>query len=385
MPKRPNNDGSIGRYKDGWRAQYTDPATKKQKALYAKTQAEAARKLRDKLAEIRRGAYVPADRMTTGAWLTQWFNTFYKPTVKASTAATTYTNLNKLIRALGDIPLQRLSTTDIQNFVLAQQRDGISPNTIKRYLKVLQQALKQAIAMRKLSENPLDAVQAPPSVPKEIDFLTTEEQYALLSILPDTTHGLAIRFLLGTGLRISELCGLQWHDVKPDGLHVERNYIVVKSLETGKYNGSYTPPKTATGKRVIPLNDTLQSILSTQKELQQQDHTRCGSAWSGPAPGRGLCPIFSSMLGTPMDRHNLDRSFNRYLQQARLTHRGIHALRHTFATNWVRSGAEITTLSRILGHTDAAFTYKTYCHTDPATMAQGMSNMEQFLQTPGAR
>lgn len=26
--------------------------------------------------------------------------------------------------------------------------------------------------------------------------------------------------------------------------------------------------------------------------------------------------------------------------------------------------------------------YKTYCHTDPATMAQGMSNMEQFLQTP---
>lgn len=379
MPKRPNNDGSIGRYKNGWRAQYTDPATKKQKALYAKTQAEAARKLRDKLAEIQRGTYVPADRLTTGAWLEQWFTTFYRPTVKASTAATTYTNLRKLISAIGTVQLQRLEAHHIQAFIADQQRKGISPNTIKRYMKVLNQALHQAILLRKIHTNPMLAVHAPPMVKPDIQFLTAEEQRTLLAILPETTHGNAIRFLLGTGLRASELCGLQWKDVQADGLHVERNYLMIKSLDNGRYTGVYSPPKTEVGKRTIPLNTTLQTLLAAQKTIQLRDFTSCGSAWAGHTPGQGDCPIFASMLGTPMDRNNLDRSFDRFLRQANLPHRGVHALRHTFATNWVRSGSEITTLSRILGHTDAAFTYKTYCHTDLTAMAQGMTAMEQFL------
>ena len=379
MPKRPNHDGSIGRYKDGWRAQYTDPVTRKQKALYAKTQAEAARKLREKLAEIQRGAHVPTDRLTTGAGLEQWFFTYYHPTVKASTAATTFTNLRKLIAGIGAVQLQRLEAGHIQAFIAEQQRQGISPNTIKRYLKVLGQALKQAVLLRKINNNPMEAVHAPPMEKPEIEFLTRDEQRALLAALPETTHGLAIRFLLGTGLRASELCGLLWKDVKADGLHVERNYLMVKSLDTGKYTGVYSTPKTEVGKRIIPLHPTLCALLDAQRDIQQQNCTKCGTAWAGPQPGTGECPIFSSMLGTPMDRSNLDRSFDRFLQQANLRHRGVHALRHTFATNWVHSGAEIVTLSRILGHADAAFTYKTYCHTNLDAMTQGMANMEQFL------
>lgn len=380
MPKRPNNDGSIGRYKDGWRAQYTDPVTKKQRALYAKTQAEATQKLREKLGDIQRGAYVPTDRLTTGAWLEQWFFTFYRPTVKPSTAATTFTNLRKLLAAVGNVPLQRLEAGHIQTFIADQQRQGISPNTIKRYLKILNQALKQAVLLRKIHDNPMLAVHAPPMEKPDIQFLTFEEQKALLAVLPETTHGIAIRFLLGTGLRASELCGLQWRDIQADGLHIERNYLMIKSLETGKYTGVYSTPKTEVGKRIIPLHPTLLALLATQRRIQQEHFAKCGSAWAGSNPGAEDCPIFSSMLGTPLDRNNLDRSFDRFLQQANLRHRGVHALRHTFATNWVRSGAEIVTLSRILGHADAAFTYKTYCHTDLRAMAQGMTNMEKFLQ-----
>ena len=52
-----------------------------------------------------------------------------------------------------------------------------------------------------------------------------------------------------------------------------------------------------------------------------------------------------------------------------------------FATNWVRHSPDVSTLSRILGHADAAFTYKVYCHVDQASMKSGMDMMETFLRT----
>ena len=60
--------------------------------------------------------------------------------------------------------------------------------------------------------------------------------------------------------------------------------------------------------------------------------------------------------------------------------RGVHTLRHTFATNWARNNPDVVSIARVIGHSDPAFTYKTYCHTDPATMHEGMAMMEQFLQ-----
>ena len=380
MPKRPNNDGSIGRYKDGWRGQYTDPITHKQKALYGKTQQEVRRKLQAKLDEIRRGAYVPADRLTTGAWLDEWFNTFYRATVKPSTAATTYGNIRRLKESFGNVPLQQLTAVHIQRFIRQQQTEDRAPATIKRYMKVLSQALEQAISLRKLQENPVKAVRMPPMQRTEIRTLTAEEQHTLLESLPDTTPAHALQFLLGTGMRVSELCGLCWKDLCEDGLHVDRTYMIVKDLDNGGSRGCYGTPKTATGKRVIPLTETLHSILAAQKEQQQQDHTKCGTAWQGPEPGSADCPIFASMVGTPLDRHNLARSFRRLLKDADLPTRGIHALRHTFATNWVRKSPDVVSLARIIGHSDPAFTYKTYCHTDATAMNEGMAMIEQFLQ-----
>ena len=58
----------------------------------------------------------------------------------------------------------------------------------------------------------------------------------------------------------------------------------------------------------------------------------------------------------------------------------MHALRHTFATNWVQTSPDIVALARILGHTDPAFTYKTYCHAEARSVVQGMGGMEAFIR-----
>ena len=382
MPKRrPNNDGSIGRYKDGWRGSYTDPVTHKQRAVYAKTQAECKEKMDAKLAEIRAGSYVTPDKMTVEAWLLFWFDNFYRRSVKASTAATAKSNLDKLTAALGKIKLQKLSTVDIQRFVTKELDEGRRASTIKRYLTVLTLALDQARELNKINSNPVEHVKLPKQEKKEIQFLTREEQTRFKAACPSSTNGRALLFLLATGLRVSELCGLQWKDLQEDGIHIERINMTIKDLQEDGYINVTGTPKTSAGKRCIEWTPTLRSLLEEQRQTQIRERLKAGSAWTSADVGRGSAYIFANKVGKPSDRHNLNRAFAAILDKAELPRRGVHTLRHTFATNWVQEGATIADLSHILGHTDTAFTYKTYCHADRRSIRQGMLAMDALLQS----
>ena len=380
MPKRrPNNDGSIGRYKDRWRGAYTDPVIHKQRYVYGKTQAECKAKLDEKLAEIRKGIYVQPDKMTVEGWLTFWFDKFYRRTVKASTAATTWGNIKgKLIPALGKYQLQKLSTVHVQTFVAAEMDAGRNISTIRRYLKVLNQALTQARELQRMNTDPVKGVKLPTMDKPEIQFLSHDEQAAFLSACPSTTNGRALRLLLYTGMRVSELCGLKWQDVQEDGLHVERINMTIKDLQEDGYVNVTTPPKTKAGKRIIPLTQQARALLEEQRSIHLRERLKAGSAWAVDDTGKPSSYIFANRIGHPADRHNLNRSFRGLLDKIGLPSRGVHTLRHTFATNWVQKNPDITALSHILGHTDPAFTYKTYCHADQRSMNQGMAMMESF-------
>lgn len=377
--RRPNNDGSIGRYKDRWRGAYTDPVIHKQRYVYGKTQAECKAKLDEKLAEIRKGIYVQPDKMTVEGWLVFWFDKFYRRTVKASTAATTWGNIKgKLIPALGKYQLQKLSTVHVQAFVAAEMDAGRNISTIRRYLKVLNQALTQARELQRINTDPVKGVKLPTMDKPEIQFLSHDEQAAFLAACPSTTNGRALRLLLYTGMRVSELCGLKWQDVQEDGLHVERINMTIKDLQEDGYVNVTTPPKTKAGKRIIPLTQQARFLLEEQRGIHLRERLKAGSAWATDDTGKPSSYIFANRIGHPADRHNLNRAFRGILDKIGLPGRGVHTLRHTFATNWVQQNSNVQDLSRILGHTDTAFTYKTYCHADQRSMNQGMAMMESF-------
>ncbi len=115
-------------------------------------------------------------------------------------------------------------------------------------------------------------------------------------------------------------------------------------------------------------------LLNRQRLAQKQECLKVGRQYDEKD---GY--IFANMLGNLADRHNIARAFRNLCKKARIESRGIHTLRHTFATNWVRHSPDVPTLSRILGHADAAFTYKVYCHADQTSMKNGMEMMEVFV------
>ncbi len=74
-------------------------------------------------------------------------------------------------------------------------------------------------------------------------------------------------------------------------------------------------------------------------------------------PRRLANHVFCTRDGSRLSYHNLNRDYGQLCAKAHITKEGsFHRLRHTFATNYVRSGGNILYLSRVLGHTTLQMT-----------------------------
>ena len=200
-----------------------------------------------------------------------------------------------------------------------------------------------------------------------------------MEALPDSTYGRCLRFILGTGLRASEATGLRWQDILEKCFSVNQlitEYRDYESDDGPKVKKDSSSPKTSAGNRTIPLTMNMQNLLHEQQMAQTKNKEQIlakGISWQSS----GL--VFCGPQGQPLDRHNLARTLRTSLDKASLPHRGIHALRHTFATNAVQSGMDFRTLTEIIGHSKIAFTLQTYAHSDLETKRKALETMEADL------
>lgn len=284
---------------------------------------------------------------------------------------------------MGKIKLQQLRLDHVQAFANAQTRKGLRPGTVKRHITILKSAMEQAQKCRIITANPAEGVKLPKQTKKEINPLSEEEVARLLPVLPNTTNGRAIRFILGTGLRISELCGLRWCDLSKDGFSVNQITYTINGQTVSEDEKEtiriFSEPKTEMGKRYIPFNAKTFCITEEQKFAQRVERLRVGEAWQGGEPGQGEQHVFATITGKPLDRHSVGRCLKSCMKKAGIAPRGIHSLRHTFATLWVQRGQEIRTLSEILGHSKVSFTMQTYVHSNNEIKKAGMVGMADII------
>ena len=121
--KRVNGEGTIGKRKDGrWEARYIagrDPETGKQirKSILGKTQAEVRTKLKEALAEATEIDVVKSGEYNVAGWVQAWYSLYAQPNVRETTARyyKGYIDHHVILR-LGDIPLNKLTSLDIQQF-----------------------------------------------------------------------------------------------------------------------------------------------------------------------------------------------------------------------------------------------------------------------------
>ena len=196
--RRANGEGSIRKRKDGrWEGRYTagrDPVTGKviYKNVLGKTQAEVKEKLK---AAIEKTGVQPlkTEYYTVGQWLDAWMENYAKLQVRASSYKTYQGFVENHIKpALGDLPLEKLTSMDLQRLykhLLESGRvectesrskpKGLSVKTVRNINQMISSALNCAVEQRLIPRNPTKGCVLPKLERKEMKILLPENPMSL--------------------------------------------------------------------------------------------------------------------------------------------------------------------------------------------------------------
>jgi len=380
MPKRRGNgEGSIRKRKDGrWEGRYTagvDPLTGKalSRNVLGKTQSETLEKLKAAIKEAEKIDIQRAEQYTLAQWASLWFETYSKPHVRESTALY-YENYIRqhIIPRLGDVPLKKLTSLQIQRFYNEVKAGGrikrnnkitdlsLSNRTIRGLHMLLHNCLEQAVRERLISVNPTDNCRIPPKERKEMKVIPPEKIGDYLKAAKE--HGVLAMFYLelSSGLRRGELLALLWSDLDIES----RTLSITKTVH--RYNGELKvlPPKT---------ENSIRKIIIPQQAVNLLEEGHCrhpNNPYMFPSP----------VTGGMYDPDAIGRTHKKLLARAGLESSiRFHDLRHTFSTIMIQNGVDAKTLSGMLGHYSAAFTLDTYTHITTQMQEAAAEKMSNFM------
>ena len=229
--RRKRGDGGISLRKDGrWEGRcvigYNEKGLPVTKNVLAKTKSECAAKLKALKDSIKTPAPdQPKPGILLSNWLDHWYQGFKKPNLRPNTQMSYERRIYQhIIPKLGSIQLDKLTTSDIQQFYAEQKKsgrllqtelygEGLSDQTVRGLHTTLHTALDKAVAEKLIFRNPADGCRLPPAKAREMQVLAPEEiQRLLIQAKEDGCFELLL-LELSTGLRRGEICALQWDDL----------------------------------------------------------------------------------------------------------------------------------------------------------------------------
>ena len=337
--------------------QYDQTGKRIIKNVLGKTQAEVKEKLKAAISESQKLDVSKAGIYTVSSWMKMWYEVYAEPRIRPNTKAY-YANYieNHIIPGIGSIPLDKLTTIQIQRFYNNLQKTGriqrknfpelkdksLSPRVVRGVHTLLHNCLEQAVAEWLLLANPAQGCKLPQLEKREMKILPQEK--IGLYLAEAKKRGLLAAFYLEltTGLRRGELLALQWTD-----LDVESKTLSV-TKQVNRINGELvvSPPKTRNSVQTLALPQQAIDLLIAE----HKKHSR--NPYLFPSP----------KTGTMYDPDAFRRTHDKILKAIGAEHIRFHDLRHTFATLSLKSGVDVKTLSGALGHYSAGFTLNTYTH-----------------------
>ena len=181
--------------------------------------------------------------------------------------------------------------------------------------------------------------------------------------------------LLGTGMRVSEFCGLTKADLDFAGRKIRVDHQLVRE-RSGKYYVEKT--KTECGCRYIPMTDevyrSLQNILSLRKRVKTETII---DGYSGfLLLDKNDSPKVALHIENEM-RWAM-KKYQKLHPDKPLPHITPHVFRHTFCTNMANAGMDIKALQYVMGHSDASITLNVYTHASYDHAAEQMAKLVDF-------
>jgi integrase len=322
-------------------------------------QAEVA--LHRLVAAIDDGTYRLRPTIGFGEWADQWLASLER---KPSTIGSYRSTIAHAKETFGSERVRRIGAEHIARFNSILRERGCSPSTRAKHLRVLGACLQAAVFFRYADSNAvreLPPAQRPRPERKEAAYFENDELPRRFAHLRSEPYRTVCLVALKTGMRQGELLALRWDDVDLD-----QAVVRVRSSYTG---GTVGTPKNRERRDVDLISDVVELLA-----YSRDDHDR--SIGDLVFPGENGQTFLSATV-----------LLRRYLYPAMTAaevrrvgptqeKRTFHSFRHTFAKRALESGAQITWLSRHLGHSSLKVTTDIYGHWERAERKLQAAKME---------
>jgi len=271
-----------------------------------------------------------------------------------------------LLPEMGEMKI--IKEADVQSFVNRKLASGLSQKTVRDILVVFKMIMRYGAKHGLISSPQMDLIFPPEHEKKDIEVLTLANQRQLLCYIKDhfTFLNLGVMICLKSGLRIGEVCALQWDDidVMSGVIHVNKTIQRIYLVEG---NEKYTEliidkPKTRNSIREIPMTRDLLSLVRPLKKIVRGDYY-----------------VLTNSVA-PIEPRTYRMYFNKLMKQLGLPKMKFHGLRHSFATRCIESKCDYKTVSVLLGHSNISTTLNLYVHPNLEQKQKCIETMNKMLK-----
>lgn len=310
--------------------------------------------------------------VTVKKWIEYWLIK-QRPYIKVSTYAT-YINVisNHILPYFGEMDLIEINANKNQEFIwyLSQngrldQRGGLSAKTIKDILVLWLSIINDAA-----KENYIHSITSKYKYPvakrgKQAKCLSINQEHQLIKLLKQdmSLRNVGILLALSTGIRIGELCALQWAEINLESKTISITQtlqrIYLKNQDGGSSKVIISTPKSDRSIRTIPISQNIANLLK-----QYQNHNKAF--------------FLTGMKEKYIEPRVYREYYNRLMNKYGMHYVSFHGLRHTFATRCIEAGCDYKTLSEVLGHADVSTTMRLYVHSDMNKKRKFMEKMQSL-------
>lgn len=266
----------------------------------------------------------------------------------------------------GDVELSEINKRTVRAWIYEKIDSGLSTKTVHDINILFRQLLKYAAEEMELNVPSMAWNIVWPTKNKEgINKLETYPSNVVQKVLSKCKEApeprkIALMIAFCTGMRIGEVCGLQWDDVdlQDKVFHVRRTVERIYDTQMRHTVVQCGTTKTVSGTRSIPIAKDLLPLLKAAKGFYIGSYyvASCKEKPEEPRVYRNWTCQFLKSIGV-----------NKILK--------FHAIRHTFATTMIEQGVDVKTVATILGHADVSTTLSVYCHPSDESKAKAVNKV----------
>lgn len=247
-----------------------------------------------------------------------------------------YVSLSKRInKHIGELEVENLTQKNLQNLINELELEKASVSLMKASVTLLKSCIYYFCPKKSFRKLNYPKQKKQPSkcystkaIQKIKDYIIKEKK--------QNGYTLAILIAIYTGMRISEILGLQWQDID-----FKQKIINVSNQLQNVGGGGKTlvSLKTTSSYRQIPIHKDLFKILKNQKN----DYD-----------------FVCQKNGKPISVRSVQYVNEQICKELGLACKGLHAYRHHFATSLIMKTKDIKSVSEILGHSSITITQNIY-------------------------